>query len=166
MVVRVPRQNCKCTIDLFADEDAGELVRKGHGAEGEQQAGTGAIGAGPPVDGAKREDDVLAALIAPLSQPLGEGCGGKLFAALIKHHQHGRGSAFEPVEPCEESVTRFKDVGFHFGIRPRSAQILRSEAVKALASCADCDGSKGDVHGWETPDGRCAANGQVVAITQ
>jgi hypothetical protein len=38
-VVWVPRKDCKCAIELFGEHDPGQLMRKGHGAEGEQQVG-------------------------------------------------------------------------------------------------------------------------------
>jgi hypothetical protein len=38
-VVRMPSKDCKCAIELFGEHDPGQLMGKGHGAEGEQQIG-------------------------------------------------------------------------------------------------------------------------------
>lgn len=147
MVIRVPRQDCKCTVDLFADEDAGELVGKGHGAEGEQQASAGAIGAGPAVGRTEREDGVLAAFVALAAQPLGQRLRGKLFAAFVEHDQQRRGSAFEAVDPLEKRSGGFEYAGFGFGIDLRPLQVLCGGRVEALALRADRDGGEGDLHG-------------------
>lgn len=71
-------------VDLFGEDDAGELVRQGHLAEGEKELRFGAGVFGPAIRGADGEENLLSAVVAELAEMGGEGFGGELFAGGVE----------------------------------------------------------------------------------
>src|SRR6201996_9428593 len=87
-VVGMPSKDCKCAIELFGEHDPGQLMGKGHGAEGEQQVGAVAGFLRPAVGRPDGEVQVLGAGVAFPSDP-----GSELFGG------HGAAASIEPEEP-------------------------------------------------------------------
>ena len=59
-------------VELLGENDAGELVRQGDGAEGEQEIGAGAGLAGPTVGGTDGEDEIPRGGVAVAAEKRGE----------------------------------------------------------------------------------------------
>ena len=83
-MIRVPGQNRQRAINLLGGHDAHELVRPGHGAEGDD-----AVGASPkvrvePVRPADYEESRRHAGIAVAAERLGESLARRRLAALVE----------------------------------------------------------------------------------
>jgi len=57
-VVGVTAGNGESTIDLFEEDEMSELVRKGHGTEGEKKIGVDTVGVCPTVGRTDSEDNM------------------------------------------------------------------------------------------------------------
>src|SRR5262249_13109783 len=88
------RENGYRTIKLLGEHDADELVRPGHGAEGEAEVGACEHGLAEPVRTADRHDDVAFAAIAPAAQAFGEAGAAERRAALVEGYQHALARRF------------------------------------------------------------------------
>ena len=72
-VIGVASENCKCPVELFGDDEAGQGVGQRHGSQRELQMSPFKSGRGPSAGRTDGEDDVLGALVAARAQPGGEG---------------------------------------------------------------------------------------------
>src|ERR1700735_3937058 len=64
-------------VDLFGEDDAGELMRQRHRPEGEKQVSAGAGGNGPSVRGTDGEHEILGAGVAKTADLGGKILGGE-----------------------------------------------------------------------------------------
>ena len=86
-VVGVSGEDGEGAVELLGEHDAGQLVGKGHGAEGEQQVGALACFRRPSVCGADGEVEMLRAAVALAPKPRGELLRGHLAAASIEQDE-------------------------------------------------------------------------------
>src|ERR1700728_3311462 len=91
-MIRMASEDGEGAIDLFGEDDTGQVVSHGHGAEREELRGTLPGFIGPAVGGTDGEDDELPALVALAAEPLGEFCGGHLFAPFVEEDDERRGA--------------------------------------------------------------------------
>lgn len=114
-VVGVVGEDGGGAVELLGDDEAGEGVCEGQGAEGEQELGAWAGGGGPTVCRADGEEDVLDAVVAAGDEPGGEGFGGEGAAATIEQDEKDGGAAGLAVEPSEQSRLGFESLGLAAG---------------------------------------------------
>src|SRR5579884_677693 len=69
-VIRMPRKDCKCPVDLLAEHHPRQLMWQGHGRKRKQQAGALAGRLRPAIRRTNGKDDTLPPFIAPSLQPL------------------------------------------------------------------------------------------------
>ena len=81
--------DCKRAIYLLGEDDGGELVRQGEGAEGKQEAGAVTGGLRPAVRRADGEDKILDALVALAADPFRELDAGEGTAAAVEQYELG-----------------------------------------------------------------------------
>src|SRR5262249_41405921 len=86
-MIWVARQDGHRTIKLLGEHDADELVRPGHGAEGEAEVGTRKHRLAEPIGTAYCHDDLAFAAIAPAAQAFGEAGAAERRAALVEGHE-------------------------------------------------------------------------------
>ena len=145
-VIRMPSKDCKCTVDLFAEDDAGELVRQDHGAEGKKQTGLRALLVRPAVGGADGEDDPLAAFIALAAEPSRKLLGRELTAAGIEENQCCRRSRTLPAKRIEEGFGGFEDCGLDWRVGSGTAYVFGNQGIEVLAARATGNRREGDFH--------------------
>ena len=146
-MIRVPGKNGEGAVDLFGDDDAGELVRLSHFSEREEQVGALARLFGPAVGGADGKDDELAACVAFAAQPAGEILRGHLFAVFVEQNEERGGAGPLAFNRVPESVFGTKEWGFHAGLRRRgdAVEVNAHQVIEAFAR-ARADGSDPDSH--------------------
>jgi len=151
-MIRVAAEDGKGAVDLFAEDDAGELVGQSHGAEGEMLGGAAARGGGPAVSGADGEDEELAALVALAAEPLGQGCRGELTAALVEERQERSGTGALALDGVPESVFGAEEGSFQAGFagagqeRRDAVEVETGEGVEGVAGTG-ADSSDPELHG-------------------
>src|SRR5438876_658392 len=91
-VIWVACEDCKCTVELLGEHQAGECMGKGKGAEGKQELSVAASGLRPAVSRADGEDHMLRALIPVPTQPGSKRFGGHLAAATIEQDRDNGGA--------------------------------------------------------------------------
>ena len=119
-VVGVACQDCTGAVELFCEDQAGEIVGHCDGAKRERETrggvDRGVSGGRPAIRWADREDDVLDSLVAPVSQPGGKFCGRKLTAAAIEEdRERGEAGRFSELsgigKPGEKCGFRWESFG-------------------------------------------------------
>ena len=128
-VIRVARENCKCSIDLFRSHQAGETVGHRHRSKGKQQLGSSAGSIGPTAGWPDGKHNMLRAIIPPLPDP-GRKCFGSHLPTPAIQQDRGRWSS--PLlfgKPLQERFLRPK--GLALATREGSAarQIDLTERV-------------------------------------
>ena len=89
----MPSQDCTGAVELFCEDQAGEIVGHCDGTKREREAGLrldGSVGGwGPAIGGADGEDNVLDSLIAAGTEPCCEFGGGELASATVEEDREG-----------------------------------------------------------------------------
>src|SRR5260221_14729290 len=91
-MVRMPLQDCKCTVDLFEKNHAGQLMGEGHFSEGKNQVGGAAGLVAETVGGTDGENQVLGAAVLLVAKQLSELFGSELAPAGIEQDHDRRGA--------------------------------------------------------------------------
>jgi hypothetical protein len=157
-MIRVPAEDRESAVDLFAEDDAGELVGEGQGSEGEGLAGAATRFSGPAIAGADGEDQKLASLIALAPQPIGESLGGALASALIEEDNQRGGAGSLAFDGGPECLFGAKEGRFDPGMggarlpcsgeeRADAIDIHAGELVEGVTG-AGADGSDPKLHGF------------------
>jgi len=148
-------EDCAGAVELFGEDQAGEDMREGEGAQGEKEPSTGERSGSPAAGGAYREDDVLDALVAARADPCGEGFGGHGATAAIEQDGDSGGTSPLPIEPCEEGVFCFECLlleclvlgAQHIGA---PLKVEDGEGLEGIVRCeAGANVDQGDLHGEE-----------------
>ena len=142
----MPSKDCKCPVDLFAEDDPRELVRQSHGAKGEKRACLSALFVRPAIGGPDGEDDSLAAFIALTAQPPSQFFRRKLSAARIEKNKCRNGARALLVERIEEGLTRPEDYGFDRRVGSGTVHVVRDEGIEVLAARPAGNRGKGQFH--------------------
>lgn len=71
-MIRMTGEDGEGPVDLLGQDGCGHLMRKRHGAEGEEQAGSFAGGVGEAVGGSDAEDELLLAAMLQRAEMFGE----------------------------------------------------------------------------------------------
>ena len=137
------------SVELFGQDYAGELVREGEAAEGEENVGALAGVGGPAVGGAYGEDEALGSFVAEATDADGELFGGELVAAAVEEDGVGAEAAGLLVKPGEEGGFGVEDLGVAGDGAGGAGDVVGEEAVGGLGFCAgglweDC--CQGDFH--------------------
>jgi hypothetical protein len=141
----VASENCNRAVKLLGHDEAGEGVGQGEGTEGEQELGALAGGGGPAVRGADGEGDVLGAFIAAGVEPLGKDAGAHLASAGIEQHGEDGSAALLAIEPGDEGLFCFEDMGAGGDKRGTTIQVATDGGVELVAG-AGSDVGKSDLH--------------------
>jgi hypothetical protein len=151
-VVGVVGEDGEGAVELFDEDDAGELMGEGHGAKGEEQIARlrseGASGAlRPAVGGADGEDQVLSALIAAAFDPPGEFLGGEGLAARVEQNQGGRGAGAQGGDGFGEGGLGAVVGGFDGSVWGEALEIVVGDGLEGVFAGARADGRDGEPHG-------------------
>src|SRR5438045_3945042 len=93
-VIRMALQNGEATVELFQQDDAGELMRQRDLAEGENGLGLRPGRVAPAISGPDGEQQLLRTVRLVVLQEVGDLFRGELFAARVEQYQLGLGTAF------------------------------------------------------------------------
>jgi len=110
-VVRVPLQDCTGAVELFGENEAGEFVGHGDWAKRQAEVGLGKSWFGPSVGWPDGENEMLGALVAAVSEPVGQIGGGQLFPPGIKQDGQGGNAGVLLAKPGEEGGFRYEGFG-------------------------------------------------------
>jgi hypothetical protein len=91
-VVRMPRQYCKCPIDLLSQDEPGKLVGQGHLPKGEHGLRPARDSGGPSTGWPDRKHNCLLARVPADAEPLGQSFRGEGFSPAIQKNQPRRGT--------------------------------------------------------------------------
>jgi len=88
-------------IELLGEHDAGEFVRKGHGAERKFLVGTLAEVIREAVGVAAEEDEFAGAAVAELAEPLGEGVRIEVLSGSVEKDNRGGAINVDFLDGCD-----------------------------------------------------------------
>jgi len=146
-VVGVAGEYSAGAVKLFGEDETGEGVGIGEGAEGKQDFGAGKSGGGPTAGGADGEDDVLDPVLPVRAKPGGEEFGGHRATAIIEQGGDGGGSGMLAVEPGEEGIFGLEGLGLA-AEDGAPLKVLGREGLEGVAAGkTGADVRNGDVHG-------------------
>ena len=112
-MVRMTLENCKCTIELFQQNHAGEFMRQSHLAQRELELRGVSGFRGESVCSADSEQKLLRAACLVVVNKLREFFRRELLPAGIKQNQHGRGARRGFVHLLEERGFAGEFLGFN-----------------------------------------------------
>jgi hypothetical protein len=151
-MIRVSGEDGEGAVDLFAEDDAGEFVGEGHGAEGEERCGALAGILGPAVGGTDGEDDELTALVALAAEPFGEGFRGHLLTALVEEDEHRGGTGALVLDGFPEEIFGAEEGRFDGGFAAAreewgdAVEVEAGQFVEGVTG-ARADGGDPELHG-------------------
>ena len=148
-VVGVVGEDSGGSVELFGEDDAGQLVGEGEAAEGEEQVGAIEGGWGPTVGGAYGEDEALGSFVPPATDAGGELFRGELLAPAVEEDGVGTDATGLVVEPGEEGGFGVEDLRVAGNGAGGAGDVVGEEAVGGLgfsAGGAGEDGGDGDLH--------------------
>jgi hypothetical protein len=91
-VVRMPRQYCKCPVDLFGHYQAGELVRQRHGPQRKSCLRLLGRPRGPATRGPDGENNHLLACIPAYTEPFRQSFRRQRFSTTIQQYEPSWGT--------------------------------------------------------------------------
>lgn len=91
-MVRVAFQDCKCAIELFQQDDPGQLVSKRYLAEGNYQIGRLASFLGESISRTDAEKDILRTAVLLVAQELCKLLRAELAPALVEKNESRTGA--------------------------------------------------------------------------
>lgn len=131
-VIGVSGEDRASAVELLGEDQAGQGVGEGEGAERQQDFGARECSGRPAAGGTDGEDDVLHAVLTVCPQPSSEEFGGHGAAAAIQQDGHGRRSRVLAFEPGEEGVLGLERLLFAAQEDRAPLQILRGEGLKRV----------------------------------
>ena len=146
-VVGVSGEDGECAIELLGEHDAGELVGKGHGAEGEQEGGALAGCGRPAIGGADGEVEMLDARVALVAEPCGELLGRKGTAPCVEKNQLC-GCASRFFECGEKRGLRGEVLLLDGGVVSETFAVFLERIVEEAEFLAGGDGRESHTHGF------------------
>lgn len=150
-MIRMPGQDGPCAVDLLGEDEAGESMGHGHGAQRKQQARAAARFRRPSIGRANGEDQVLRAFVASRAQPGGESFRIQGAAAAVEQHGDGRRSSSLAREPGEQSFLAAERLRLAARVAGATLEIHLDQHIEMILAAvfgrvASADMSEGDLH--------------------
>ena len=142
-VIRMPGQNGAGAVELFGEDDAGEFMGEGDGAEGEEEVGAGAGGGGPAISGADGEEELLDAAVAEGAEVGCEISGGELLAGGVEQDDVERGARGGFIGEGEEGGLGGEEVGVAGVVAGDAGGVVGEEGVERGGFGAGAGGRDG-----------------------
>jgi hypothetical protein len=148
-VIGVAGEDCSGTVNLFREYDTGKLVRQGNASEREEELRSLAGRGRPSVCGADGEHKALGSVVAQTAEAGSELLGCELLATTVEEDGKGAGAAGLVVQPVEEGVFGFEELGVAGDVAGGAADVVGEEGFRGLGLGAGAlrpDCSEGNLH--------------------
>jgi hypothetical protein len=101
-MIWMPSQNCTCAVELLGQDQTGQGMGHGQGAERQQKLRSLSGLVAPAIRRPDGEHNLADSLIAVNPDPRSKGLRSHRTAAAIEQHRHRRGPPFAAIEPGKQ----------------------------------------------------------------
>jgi hypothetical protein len=141
----MPREYCKCPVDLFGEDQPRQFMGEGHGPKGEGalRLGTGVFR--PAVSRAYGEDDTLLAGVPACAQPTGQFLRGEGLPTAVEQNQPSGGTRPLPGDRSEQRLLITKGGSLDGCVGDDTAEIDISGRSKQVFPATLADKRQGEL---------------------